>query len=122
MKGGRANKTVRSWLFLLAGAALFLSVVLTSLAQAQNADDDTQQSRFRGRVHGTGKKIVHEQGQTVVYKKKNVVDFDDSLIEGDVRNPSEFYFTVRPTTPTKNLIDRRKNFHKEMLRDTVMIR
>lgn len=66
--------------------------------------------------------IIKEDGKNVMYKKRNVVDFDDSLIEGEVRNPGEFYFTVRPTTPSKNLLEKRKNFHDSMLRDTVNIR
>lgn len=90
-----------------------------SLAWAQ------KKSRFRSgpEVRNTRDgNIVHEDGKAVLYKKRNVVDFDDSLIEGEVKNPGEFYFSVRPTTPPKNLLDKRGNFHKEMLRDTVMIR
>lgn len=101
---------------LVCGLILFLAI-------SANAADK-RKSRFRDGpvVRGEGQRIVREEGKTVVYKKKNIVDFDDSLIEGEVKNPNEFYFTVRPSTPAKNLIERRKNFHKEMLRDTVMIR
>lgn len=64
----------------------------------------------------------HEDGKIVIYKKKNVVEFDDKLIEGDVKNPGEFYFVHRPEEKFGSLVQRRKNFHKEMLRDAVMIR
>ncbi|MBI3544148.1 MAG: hypothetical protein HY075_12830 [Deltaproteobacteria bacterium] len=108
----------------LAVVLTFAAVFTLATSAASGADSRRKKSRFRDGpvVRGTGEKIVHEEGKTVVYKKKNMVDFDDSLIEGDVKNPSEFYFTVRPSSPGKNLIERRKNFHKEMLRDTVMIR
>lgn len=66
--------------------------------------------------------VVREDGRNVVYKKRNVVDFDDSLIEGEVKNPSEFYFVHRPEEKFGSLVKKRKNFHKEMLRDSVMIR
>ena len=65
---------------------------------------------------------VHEDGKTVIYKKRSLVEFDDKLIEGDVKNPSEFYFVHRPEEKFGSLIKKRKNFHKEMLRDAVMIR
>lgn len=66
--------------------------------------------------------VVREEGRAVIYKKRNVVEFDGSLIEGDVRNPSEFYFVHRPEEKFGTLVKRRPNFHKEMLRDAVMIR
>ena len=75
-------------------------------------------------VHADPKEhnVVREDGRTVIYKKRNVVDFDDSLIEGEVRNPNEFYFVHRPEEKFGTLVKKRPNFHKEMLRDTVMIR
>ncbi len=66
--------------------------------------------------------IVEEDGKKVLYKKQNVVEFDDSLIEGEIRNPSDFYFVHRPEEKFGSLLQKRKNFHKEMLRGTVMIR
>ncbi len=66
--------------------------------------------------------IIKEDGKNVIYKKKNVVNFDGSLIEGEVKNPSEFYFVHRPEEKFGSLVKRRPNFHKEMLRDSLMIR
>ncbi len=71
--------------------------------------------------------IAHAQNKKtddrpVVYKKRNVVDFDASLIEGDVKNPGEFYFVHRPEEKFDSLVKKRKNFHKEMLRDVVLLR
>lgn len=66
--------------------------------------------------------IIREEGKMVMYKKRNVVDFDDALIEGEVKNPSEFYFVHRPEEKFGSLVKKRRNFHKEMLRDTVLIR
>jgi hypothetical protein len=66
--------------------------------------------------------IVEEDGKKVFYKKKNVVDFSDALIEGEIKNPNDFYFVHRPQTKFDSLIKKRPNFHKEMLRDSLMIR
>ena len=66
--------------------------------------------------------IVKENGKNVVYRKKNIVDFDDSLVEGDIRNPNEFYFVHRQEEKFGTLVKKRKDFNKEMLRDAVMIR
>ena len=106
---------------------LLAAVASVNCVNPAHCDDNRprkKKSRFRDgpEVRGSGEKRVKEDGKTVIYKKKNTVDFDDSLIEGEVKNPNEFYFTVRPSGQGKNLVERRKNFHKEMLRDTVMIR
>ncbi len=70
----------------------------------------------------TGTTAVKEDGKTVLYKKNNKVNFDDNLIQGELKNPNEFYFVHRPEEKFNDLLQRRKNFHKEMLRDAVMIR
>ena len=56
----------------------------------------------------------------VVYPKKSEVDFSGTLIEGQLRNPGEFYFQHKPEEKFDSLVKRRKNFHREMLRDVVM--
>ncbi len=110
----------------LLSLGLIAAVFLLTASDYSGAADHTRKKKSRFRdgpaVHGTGERRVKEEGNTVIYKSRNKVDFDDSLIEGEVKNPNEFYFTVRPTNPSKNLVERRKNFHKEMLRDSVMIR
>ncbi|MBY0470657.1 hypothetical protein K2X30_05765 [bacterium] len=56
----------------------------------------------------------------VIYPKKTDLDFEGTQIEGEVRNPGEFYFQVRPEEKFDSLVKRRKNFHREMLRDVVL--
>lgn len=104
------------------GSWLLFGAVFGADALAQQP----RKSRFRDRPAAVadlkGHTVVQENGHAVVYKKKNVVDFDDMLLEGEVKNPSEFYFVHRPEEKFGSLVKKRKNFHKEMLRDTVMIR
>jgi hypothetical protein len=101
-----------------------LAVIIALGALLTLSAEAARKSRFRQgtEVRSGDTNLVHEDGRAVVYKKRNVVDFDDSLIEGEVKNPSEFYFVHRPEEKFGSLVKKRKNFHKEMLRDTVMIR
>lgn len=111
--------------------SLILGLTFVMVSQSAYAQ---KKSRFRPGTESRNSKqkaaesetkdsnIIREDGKLVLYKKRNVVDFDDSLIEGEVKNPSEFYFVHRPEEKFNSLVQRRKNFQKEMLRDTVMIR
>jgi hypothetical protein len=56
----------------------------------------------------------------VVYPKRTDLDFEGVQLEGEVRNPGEFYFQHRPQEKFDSLVKRRKNFHREMLRDVVL--
>lgn len=56
----------------------------------------------------------------VVYPTKSEVDFEGMSIQGEVRNPGEFYFQRRQEEKFDSLVKRRKNFQREMLRDVVM--
>ena len=56
----------------------------------------------------------------VVYPKRTELDFEGASIEGEIRNPGEFYFQRRPEEKFDSLVKRRKNFHREMLRDAVL--
>ncbi|MBC7387256.1 MAG: hypothetical protein H7301_13975 [Cryobacterium sp.] len=55
----------------------------------------------------------------VIYSKKEV-DFEGLAITGELRNPGEFYFQRKTDEKFDSLVKRRKNFHREMLRDVVM--
>jgi hypothetical protein len=56
----------------------------------------------------------------VIYPKRSELDFEGAQIEGEVRNPGEFYFQRRPEEKFDSLVKRRKNFHREMMRDVVL--
>jgi len=55
----------------------------------------------------------------VVYPKHTELDFDGASIDGEIKNPGEFYFQRRPEEKMDSLVKRRKHFHREMLRDVV---
>lgn len=56
----------------------------------------------------------------VIYPKKTDLDFEGANIQGEVRNPGEFYFQKRPEEKFDSLVKRRPHFHREMLRDAVV--
>ena len=58
----------------------------------------------------------------VIYPKKSVLDFEGLQIQGELRTPGEFYFQRKPEEKFDSLVKRRKNFHREMLRDVVLSR
>lgn len=56
----------------------------------------------------------------VVYPKNTEIDFEGMALEGELRSPGEFYFQYRPDEKMDSLVKRRKDFHREMLRDAVL--
>ncbi|MCM2277540.1 MAG: hypothetical protein NDJ89_05640 [Oligoflexia bacterium] len=56
----------------------------------------------------------------VVYPEKTELDFEGLAIEGEIRNPGEFYFQHRTEEKFDSLVKRRRDFHREMLRDAVL--
>jgi hypothetical protein len=57
-----------------------------------------------------------------VYPKSTKLDFEGVSIDGELKNPAEFYFERREQEKFDSLVKRRKNFHREMLRDAVLSR
>jgi hypothetical protein len=58
----------------------------------------------------------------VIYPKRTDLDFEGLKLQGEVRNPGEFYFQHRNEEKFDSLVKRRRNFHQEMLRDAVLSR
>ncbi len=50
----------------------------------------------------------------VVYRKKTVIDFEDSTVEGELVKPEQSSYTVRGRARFNSLIKYRQNFIKEM--------
>lgn len=76
-------------------------------------------SMYGGSAHAA-EKSKKGKNVRVVYPKKTDLDFEGASIEGEIRNPGEFYFQRRPQEKMDSLVSRRKDFHREMLRDSVL--
>jgi len=73
-----------------------------------------------GITWSTSAHAAEDKKPRIVYPKRTELDFDGARIEGEMRNPGEFYFQHRPEEKFDSLVKRRKNFHREMLRDAVL--
>lgn len=58
----------------------------------------------------------------IIYRKKTTVDFDDAVVEGKGKNPEGVYVVTPPKRKFKGLLRLRTNFHKELIRDTLLLK
>ncbi len=98
IEGGEMHWSFRAWILGTIGVVFFGVGVLYSM----HAD------------------AAERKKPRVVYPKKSQVDFEGLAITGELRNPGDFYFQRKTDEKFNSLVQRRKNFHREMLRDVVM--
>jgi len=58
----------------------------------------------------------------VKYRKKTVIDFEDVLLEGELKKPAGAYITERRELNFKNLIKVRTNFEQEMVKSVDVLK
>lgn len=104
-------------LLLLLGFAL-----LSPLARAEDepaADDsapiDTSSTPPAASTGGKGK-------PTIIYRKKTAVSFDDAVLEGSANNPEGVYVVTPPEKQFGSLLKLRPNFHRELVRDALLLK
>ena len=56
------------------------------------------------------------------YRKKTIIDFEDVLLEGELKNPAGAYITERRELNFKNLIQTRTNFEQEMVKSVDVLK
>ena len=100
-------KTMKTRITFILAAALMLAC----LDGEGLADPKTGKKTAKGTV---------APNTRVIYPKRTELDFEGIRLEGELRNPGEFYFQYRPEEKFDSLVQRRKNFHREMLRDVVL--
>ena len=66
--------------------------------------------------------VAAERKPRVVYKKRTVINFDDSIIEGEVANPEGVYVVRPPEKKFGSLLKLRPHFHKELVRDALLLK
>jgi hypothetical protein len=71
---------------------------------------------------GPGESAAEVAKPKVIYPEKTTLDFEGLQIQGELRTPGEFYFRRKPEEKFDSLVKRRRNFHREMLRDVVSSR
>jgi len=57
-----------------------------------------------------------DENVTVIYKKKTIIDFEDVLLQGELRKPQGAFLQDRRRTKFDSLITLRESFEREMFR------
>lgn len=66
--------------------------------------------------------VAQDTRKKIIYRKKTTVDFDDAVVEGKGKNPEGVYVVTPPKRKFKGLLRLRTNFHKELIRDTLLLK
>jgi hypothetical protein len=100
-------------IFLLA----MMITLLPSLARADDTDED------EGVKVNAGKSSPDLGGKSkIIYRKRTAVSFDDAVVEGSANNPEGVYVVTPPDVQTGGLLKLRPNFHRELMRDALLLK
>ena len=92
-----------------------LLLLLAAPMGARAADDAEDASTSKSSPDLGGK-------PTVKYLKHSAVSFDDAVVEGSTNNPEGVYVVTPPERPTGSLLKLRPNFHRELMRDALLLK
>lgn len=65
---------------------------------------------------------AEDKKPTIIYKKKTSVSFDDAVVEGSTENPEGVYVVTPPEKQFGSLLKLRPNFHRELMRDSLLLK
>jgi hypothetical protein len=94
--------------------SIFLLVILFSAVVAQAEDIDLSPLPD-GRTSAIG-------APKIIYKKRTKIDFNDAIVEGQVNNPEGIYIVTPPEKQFGSLLKLRPNFHRELIRDSLLMK
>jgi hypothetical protein len=78
------------------------------------ADDDT--------VSVSPGKGASDSKTKIIYRKRTAVSFDDAVVEGAPNNPEGVYVVTPPDKQFGSLLKLRPNFHRELMRDALLLK
>ncbi len=110
-----SEKVRKNYLSALLLTGIGVIALLAGLAWSNRAHAAQQGGKDTGSESQTKKKAPK-----VVYPTKTELDFEGAQIEGELRNPGEFYFQHRHEEKFDSLVKPRTQFHREMLRDAML--
>jgi hypothetical protein len=58
----------------------------------------------------------------IVYRQKTAVSFDDAVVESKTDNPEGVYIVTPPEKQFGSLLKLRPNFHRELIRDSLLLK
>lgn len=65
---------------------------------------------------------VDSSGRKIVYRQKTVIDFEDVMLEGQIKKPSGSFLMDRTKTKFNSLINLKKDFNKELVRSVDVLK
>ena len=57
-----------------------------------------------------------EEGRLIKYREKTVIDFEDVMLEGQIKKPSGSFLMDRSKTKFNSLINLKQDFNKELVK------
>ncbi len=96
-------------------AFLVMAALLAPPALAADDDDGVQVNSGKSSPDLGGK-------PKIIYRKRTAVSFDDAVVEGSANNPEGVYVVTPPDKQFGSLLKLRPNFHRELMRDALLLK
>ncbi len=65
---------------------------------------------------------VDEQGRLIKYREKTVIDFEDVMLEGQIKKPTGSFLSDRQGKKFNSLINLKKEFNKELVKSVDLLK
>ena len=62
-----------------------------------------------------------EEGRLIKYREKTVIDFEDVMLEGQIKKPSGSFLMDRSKTKFDSLINLKQDFNKELVKSVDLL-
>jgi len=103
---------MRWWVVVAAGVALFPFDGAAEKPEAGSAVPEDTPSTRRG--DDTGERVIREEDK-VIYEKETRVDFNDGVVDGDLRRPDGEVVRSRKKSEFQSMIQQRRDFTQELI-------
>jgi hypothetical protein len=62
-----------------------------------------------------------DEGRLIKYREKTVIDFEDVMLEGQIKKPSGSFLMDRSKTKFNSLINLKQDFNKELVKSVDLL-
>jgi hypothetical protein len=62
-----------------------------------------------------------EEGRLIKYREKTVIDFEDVMLEGQIKKPSGSFLMDRSKTKFDSMINLKQDFNKELVKSVDLL-
>jgi len=64
---------------------------------------------------------VDDQGNLIKYREKTVIDFEDVMLEGQIKKPSGSFLMINSKKNFDSLINLKKEFNRELVKSVDLL-